>query len=166
LRQHSESPTGLLVLRKGLPLALEDRKGRRMKRVANLETATQILSCLGLGYSAVHSGPLRRKLGATFKAPVCIFFADGFADPFAADLLKQAPAHHFADLGFIVGDEVFGHPAHHLRDLVLPLHIPVGHLDLAARQADNRRALYGSGGGHGQVLNKGMELIRHFAMAV
>ncbi len=130
MRQHSESPTGsVLVLRKGLPLALEDRKGRRMKTGSKPRNgyADTLLPCLG--YSAVHSGPLRRKLGATFKAPVCIFFADGFYGPVRCrSPLKQAPAHHFADLGFIVGDEVFGHPAHHLRDLVLPLHIPVGHL--------------------------------------
>ena len=54
----------------------------------------------------------------------------------------------------------------HLLDPLLPLLIPIGHFDLAARQADDRRGPGGPGHSHGQVLNEGMEAFGHAAVAV
>ena len=66
----------------------------------------------------------------------------------------------------VIGNEVFGNTADYLGDPILPLHVPVGHLDLASRQTDHRRTPRGAGGGNGQVLDKGIELVGHSSMAI
>ena len=50
--------------------------------------------------------------------------------------LEQPPADHLADFRLVVDEQVLA-TADDLGDLVLPLQIPVGHFDLAARQADD-----------------------------
>ena len=159
MRQHRQRAARLLVLRQRLPLALEDRERRRVKRIACLEPALQELACLCLGRRGVHRGPLGRKLRAPLEAPVAEGPGDVLANLLAAEILEEAPAYDLADLGLVVGDQVLGDAAHHLRDLVLPLLIPLGHLDLAARQADHARAVRRAGGGDGQVLDEGVERI-------
>src|SRR5439155_10330498 len=44
--------------------------------------------------------------------------------------------------------------------------VPVGHLDLAARQADHRGALRGTGGRDGQVLDEGVKRLGHATVAI
>jgi hypothetical protein len=65
---------------------------------------------------------------------------------------KEPTPHHFADLRFVIGNQVLRHPPHDLGDPVLPLQIPVGHFDLASRQTDNSRAVRGARHRDRQVL--------------
>ena len=166
LRQHGERPPGLLKLAERTPLALKHRQRRGMEGVAGLEPAPQKLPCLRLRRRGVHGQPLRGQAGAALEAPVRESPCDSLARALVAKVLKQAPAHHLADLGFVVGDQIAGDPADHLGDPLLPLLVPVGHLDLAARQADDRRGAGGPGNRDGQVLEKGMEALGHAAVAV
>ena len=71
-----------------------------------------------------------------------------------------------ADLGFVVRQQILGDAADHLRDAVLPRQVEVGHLDLAARQADDRGPVGGPGHRDGQVLDEGVERIGHPPVAV
>ena len=166
LRQHRQRAARLLVLRQRLPLALEDRERRRMERIAGLEAALQELARLGLGRGRVHRRPLRRELRPPLEAPVAVGLGDVLPDLLAAQVLEEPPPDDLADLGLVVGDQVLGDAPHDLRDPVLPLLIPLGHLDLAARQADHRRAVRGAGRGDGQVLDEGVERLGHAAVAV
>ena len=137
LRQHRQRAARLLVLRQRLPLALEDRERRRVERVARLEAALQELARLGLGRGRVHGGPLGRELRPPLEAPVAEGPGDVLPDLLAPEVLEEPPPDDLADLGLVVGDQVLGDAPHDLRDLVLPLLVPLGHLDLAARQADH-----------------------------
>src|SRR4030042_2887273 len=137
-----------------------------MERVTSLKTASEKFSGLGLCCGAVHGCPLRRQLSTAFETPVRIFFGNVFAPPGAPDVLEQAAADDLADFGLVICDEVLGHAADDLRDPVLPLHVPIGHFDLTAGQADDRRALCSACGSHCQVLDKGIKLFSHTAMAV
>src|SRR5262245_28300664 len=105
-----------------------------MEGVAGLEPLLQKLPRLGFGRRRVHCGPLRRKLRSALKAPVAERLGDIAADLLAAEVLEETPPHLLADLCLLIGDEVLGDAAHDLRNLVLPLLIPCGHLNLAARQ--------------------------------
>ncbi len=60
LGEHRQGAAGLLVLWQRLPLALEDREGRRMERVARVETLAEQLPRGRLGRRGVDGGPLRR----------------------------------------------------------------------------------------------------------
>ena len=166
LRQHGERSASLLKLAERAPLALKHRQCRRMEGVARLEPAPQKLPCLRLRRRGVHGQPFRGEAGAALEAPVRESPCDSLARALVAEILEQAPAHHLADLGFVVGDQIAGDAADHLGDPLLPLLVPVGHLDLAARQADDRRGAGCPGDRDGQVLQKGMEALGHAAMAV
>src|SRR5262249_53517907 len=61
---------------------------------------------------------------------------------------------------------VFCDTSHDLRDPILPLLVPVGHLYLATRQADHAGAVRRTSGGDGQVLDEGVEGVCHSAMPV
>ena len=137
-----------------------------MKWVAGLEPAPQKLPCFALRRRRIYCQPLRRKAGASLEAPVRDRSCDSLAHALVAEVLEQAPAHHLADLGLVVGDQVAGDAADHLGDPLLPLLVPVGHLDLAARQADDCRGAGGPGDGDGQVLEKGVEALGHVPVAV
>src|SRR6267142_4221328 len=103
-----------------------------MKRVAGLETAAQILARLGLGRGGVHRGPLRWELGAPLETPVAEGPRDAFADLLSPQVLEKTAPDDLADLGLVVCDQILGDAPHDFGDPVLPLHVPVGHLDLAA----------------------------------
>ncbi len=137
-----------------------------MKRVAGLEATTQELAGLGLGRGRVHRRPLRRELSPPLEAPVAEGLGDVLPDLLASKVLEESPPHNFADLGLVVGDQILGDAPHDLRDSFLPFRVPVGHLDLAARQADHRGAVRGTGGRDGQVLDEGVERLCHAAVAI
>ena len=166
LRQQGKRPTGLLKLGECTPLSLEDGKGRRMEGVTCLEPVPQKLPCLGLRRRGVDRQPFGGKAGGPFKAPVRVGFGDSLANAFVAKILEQATTHHLADLGFVIGDKVARHATDHLGESVLPLLIPIGHLDLAARQADDCRGLGGTGNGDGQILNERVKAFGHASVAV
>ncbi len=137
-----------------------------MERIAGLEATAEELAGLGLGRGRVHRRPLRRELRPPLEAPVAEGFGDVLPDLLASQVLEEPPADDLADLGLVVGDQVLGDATYDLRDPLLPLRVPVGHLDLAARQADHRGAVGGAGGGDGQVLDEGVERLGHAAVAV
>ena len=137
-----------------------------MEGIAGIEPGAQKLPGLGFGAGRIHRQPLRRQAGGALEAPVGVGFGDFPAHALLAQILEQPAAHHFADLRFVVGDEVLGDAAHHLGDLLLPLLVPVRHLHLAARQADDRGGMGGSGDRHREVLNEGVEALRQVAMTV
>ena len=137
-----------------------------MEGITSLEAALQVLPGLGLARSHIDGGPFRRKLRAPLKAPVGKRFGDILSYPLVIQVLEQAPAHDFADFRLIVRDQVLRHAPHDLGDPLLPLDIPIRHLHLAAGQTDGRSASARAGHGDGQVLDEGMEMLRHAAMAV
>ena len=139
LRQHREGAAGLLELGERAPLAPEDGERRRMEGVARFETATQTFARLRLRRRAVHRHPFGGKAGGPLEAPVRTSLRDPPADSLVPEILEEPPANDLADLGLVVGDEIARDAAHDLGDPVLPLPVPVGHLHLAARQADHRR---------------------------
>src|SRR5579884_2200419 len=108
-----------------------------MKRVAGLKTAAEELPSLGFRRGRVHRGPFRRQLGSSLKAPTGKGRSRVLPGALATQILEQPPD-HLSDLRFIVGNQILGNAPHNFRDLLLPLEIPVGHLDLAPRQADDR----------------------------
>ena len=166
LGQHRQRAARLLVLWQRLPLALEDRQRCRMERVTGLEAALQELARLGLGRRRVHRRPLGRELRPPLEAPVAEGLGDGLPDLLAPQVPEEPPPDDLADLGLVIGDQVLGDAPHDLRDPVLPPRVPVGHLDLAARQADHRRAVRRAGGRDGQVLDEGVERLGAPAVAV
>src|SRR5579883_1031348 len=109
-----------------------------MKRVARLKTAPEELPSLGFRRGRVHRGPFRRQLGSSLKAPIGKGRSRVLPGALAAQVLEQPPPDHLSDLRFIVGNQILGNAPRNFRDLLLPLEIPVGHLDLAPRQADDR----------------------------
>src|SRR5437773_3070355 len=118
-----------------------------MKWVTGLKTAAQVLARLGLRGGRVHSGPLRWKLGAPLETPVAEGPRGAFADLLSPQVLEETPPDDLADFGLVVGDQVLGDAPHDLGDPILPHHVAVGHLDLAAGEADHRRSVRGSGRG-------------------
>ena len=137
-----------------------------MKRVARLEPAPQKLPRLGLRRRAVHGHPFGGKAGGSLETPVRIDFCYSFADALVAQILEQPAADDLADLGLVVGDQIARDAADDLGDPVLPLPVPVGHLDLAARQTDDGRGPGGAGDRDREVLDEGVETLGHAAMAV
>jgi hypothetical protein len=65
-----------------------------------------------------------------------------------------------------VGNQVLGDAPDDLGNLVLPLLVPLRHLDLAARQRDDARPMRRAGRGDGQILNEGMEKVGTSAVAI
>ena len=128
-----------------------------MEWVADLETGSQKLARLRLGRGRIYGGPLGRELRAPFKAPVPERRTNVLPDLVTPKVLKEPTPHDLADLRLVVGNQVLGDATHHFRDFVLPLLVRRRHLDLAARQADDRRPVRGPGGGDRQVLDKGVE---------
>ena len=166
LRQHGQRAARLLELGERPPLALKHRQRRRMERIAGCEPAPQKLPRLGLGRGGVDRQPFGRQARGPLEAPFGIGLGDLLADPLAAQVLEQPPAHHLADLRFVVGDQVAGDAPDHLGDPVLPLLVPIGHLHLAARQAHDRGRAGGAGDRHRQVLQEGVERLGQAAVAV
>jgi hypothetical protein len=128
-----------------------------MERIAGPEAAAQELAGLGLGCGRVHCRPLRRELCSPLEAPFGEGFGDAFPNLLAAQVLEKPPPDDLADFSLVVGDQVLGDAPHDLDDSLLPLLVPVGHLDLAAWQTDYRGAVRGAGGGDGQVLDEGVK---------
>ena len=135
-----------------------------MKRIARLKPAPQELSCLGFCRCAVHGHPFGGKPGGTLETPVRIGFRDPFADVFVAKMFEQPATDDVADLRLVVGDQVARDTTNDLGDPILPLSIPVGHLDLAARQADDSRGSGGAGNRDCEILDEGMEALSHAAV--
>src|SRR5271165_140468 len=80
--------------------------------------------------------------------------------------LKKPPPHDFTYLSLVIRDQILRHAPNDLGDLVLPLQIPVRHLDLASRQADDSRAVRGARHGDRQVLEKRIEPIGQIPMPI
>jgi hypothetical protein len=64
----------LLILRQGLPLALEDGEGCRVKGIAVLKAALEKLAGFALRRRGIHCGPFRGELRSALKAPIGIFW--------------------------------------------------------------------------------------------
>ena len=103
-----------------------------MERITCLETTFEEVSRLRASSRGVHCCPLRGETGASLEAPVRIGFGDPLAHALAADVLKQPSAYDFADLGFVIGDEVACDASHDLGDALLPFLVPLSHLYLTA----------------------------------
>ena len=157
LGEHGERAAGLLELGQRTPFPLKDHQRRRMEGIARRETPAQELPGLCFGRGRVYRHPLGRKLGPPLEAPLRVPAGDSATDPGAAQVLEQPSPDHLADLRLVVDDEVPGNPADHLGDLVLPHAIPIGHFDLAARQADDRGGARGSRDRNRQVLDERVE---------
>src|SRR5690348_8369555 len=106
-----------------------------MKWIASFETRSQVVARLGLGRRAVHCGPLRGKFSPMFEAPIPVSQRDGSTHRFLADIIEEPATDYFPDLGFIVYQQILGDALDDLGDSLLPLRVPLGHLDLAPRQA-------------------------------
>jgi hypothetical protein len=166
LCKHGEGATRLLVLRQRPPFPLKHRQRSRVEWIAGLEATTEKISRFGFGRRGIDGHPFGRELMAALKAPIGIFPRDPLADALIAYLLEHPPADYFADLGFVVGEEVARDTAHNPGDPLLPQLIQVGHFDLAARQTDHGGSAGDTRRRHRQVLDEGMEAIRHAAVAV
>ena len=166
LRQHRQGPARLLELGERAPFPLEDRECRRVERIARLEPAPEKISALGRSGSGVHGSPLGGKPSRSLKAPVGVGLGHQLAHALFAEVLEQASSHDLADLGLVVGNEVACDASHDLGDTVLPPLVPLRHLDLAARQADDGRGPGRTGCSNGQVLEKGVKGLGHAAVAV
>src|SRR5690349_17428268 len=99
LRQHGERAAGLLELLKRSPLALKNREGCRVERVASLKPAAEKIARFGFGRGGVDGHPLCRKLMPPLEAPIGIIPRYPFPDALVADILEQAPPDNLADLG-------------------------------------------------------------------
>src|SRR5262249_59187990 len=105
-----------------------------MEGITGLEAAAQELASLGLGCSGINGCPLRWQLCASLKTPIAERLGDILPNLLTSQVLEEPPPDHLADLGLVVGDKLPRDCAHNLQNLLLPLKIPVGHLDLTARQ--------------------------------
>jgi hypothetical protein len=166
LRQHGQRAARLLILRQRPPLALKHRQRSRMEWIAGLEATTEKIPRFGFSRRGIDGHPFCRELMAALETPIGVFPRDPLADALVADLLEQPPADYFADLSLVIGEEVARDPAHDPGDPLLPQLIRVGHLDLAARQAnDGGRPGY-TRRGYRQVLDESMKALGHAAVAV
>src|SRR5713226_5115252 len=100
------------------------------------------------------------------EAPIRVSQRDGSAHRFLADIIEEPATDYFANLGFIVYQQIFGDTLDDLGDSLLPLRVPLGHLDLATRQADYRRATGRAGHRHCEVLNERVKTVRLIAIPV
>jgi hypothetical protein len=110
-----------------------------MERVASLEPAAQEIPCLSFRRCRINRHPLRRKPGAALEAPIGVFLGDPLPDALVADVFKQAPPYHLADLGLIICNKILCDTPDNFGDLVLPLLIPFRHFNLTPGQADDCR---------------------------
>lgn len=100
------------------------------------------------------------------KHPVGVSLGDQLSRAFASEVLEQSPSHDLADLRFVVRHEIARHASDDLSNLVLPVRVSLRHFHLDARQAyDSRRSLPARRG-HGEVLDEGVETLRHAAVPV
>ena len=106
-----------------------------MERVAGQEPFFEEFLRFGAAARGVDCGPLGWQECRSFEAPLRVALGDSFADVLRSEVVEEASSYDLTDFGFVVGDQVLGDPAHDLRDPFLPLLVPVGHLDLASRQA-------------------------------
>ena len=102
---------------------------------------------------------------APFEAPVGV--RDGHALPrlLRPEILEQPPPDHFADFRLVVDQERLGDRPDDLHDLVLPIQVPLGHFDLAARQADNRRPVIAADESPHNVVQEGVHRLGQGAVA-
>src|SRR5262245_55577857 len=128
-----------------------------MEGVAGFKPALEELTGFSFCGGRVHGGPFWWQLGAALEAPVSKRFGDALLVALGALVLKQPPPHHLADFGFVVGYQILGHASHDFGNALLPLEIPIGHLDLAAGQADDRCSSGSSSHGHSEILEKCIE---------
>ena len=137
-----------------------------MERVAGLEPPPEGLLGPVLVGGRVHGGPLGREPVGPLEAPVGIGVGNPPSGSFAAQVLEESPPDHLADFRLVVGDEVLGHPVDDLGDAFLPFQVALGHLGLAAGQADHGGGVGGPGNRDGQVLEEGVEVVGHVAVPV
>ena len=166
LREHRERAARLLVLCEGLPLALEHRERGRMEWVTRLEPAPQELPCLRLRRGGIDGCPFGWELSPPLEAPVGEAFRHVLPDALAPQVLEQPAPDHLADFGLVVGNEILGDPPDDLRDPVLPLEVPVSHLDLAAWETDDGGPVGRASSGDSKILEERVERVGHLAMAI
>lgn len=99
---------------------------------------------------------IRAAAAHTLKAPIGVIPRNPAANALVADILEEASPHNLADFGLVIGDQILRDAPHDLGDALLPLLVPVGHLDLTARQADDPRGARRAGHRDREVLNEGM----------
>src|SRR3990170_4921813 len=115
-----------------------------MEWVAYLKAAPQEFPCLCLRRGSVHRRPFRRKLCPSFVAPISIYLSNALTCPFTPKIFEQPPAHHLANLSFIIYDEVFGYAPDDLGNPILPLKVPIRHFYLTSGEANQHSPIGGS----------------------
>jgi hypothetical protein len=100
------------------------------------------------------------------EAPIRVSQRDGSAHRFLANIIEEPATDHFANLGFIVYQQILGDTLDDLGNSLLPLRVPLGHLDLAARQADNGCAPGRASHSDGQVLDESMKTVRPIPVTI
>jgi hypothetical protein len=100
------------------------------------------------------------------EAPIRVSQCHGFTKRFLADIIEEPATDYLADLGFIVYQQILGDALDDLGDSFLPLRVPLGHLDLATRQADNGRATGRAGHSDSQVLDERVEAVSPVSIAI
>ena len=93
-------------------------------------------------------------------------FGNTLAVALWSQVLKEPPPYHLTDFGLVISYQVLCHTPHDFGDSLLPLEIPIGHLHLAAGQADDRRSLGGSSHGYSEILEKRIEGLSQLPMAI
>ena len=120
-----------------------------MEGIARLEPFPQKFLCFGLCCRGIDRQPFGGKASSPLEAPRRVGRGNPLSYALASEVPEQPSAHYLADLRFVIRDQVTSNAVHHLGNPFLPLLIPRGHLDLAARQADHRSSVGGTGNGDG-----------------
>src|SRR5580704_4570206 len=94
-----------------------------MKGVASLEARPQVVARLRLGGRAIDSRPLWRQFRAMLEAPVRVGQCDRSADGLFTDVIEQAATYHFANLSFIVYQQILGDSLDDFGDAFLPFRV-------------------------------------------
>src|SRR5258708_40200098 len=107
-----------------------------MERIAGFETLLQKRPSLRLRRSRIYRGPFRGELRSSLEAPVAEGLGDVPMQLIAAEILEQSPPNDLADLRLIVSDKILRYASHNFRNSILPLLVPLGRIDVPARQAN------------------------------
>src|SRR5579864_987088 len=117
---------------------MEHRQRRGVKWIAEFKACSQEFAGLRVGRCAIDCCPLWRQLISALKAPICITFRYRLSGLLWSYVLEKPFSDYFANLSFIICNQILGNASNNLVNLFLPLQVVVRHLNLAPRQADDR----------------------------
>src|ERR1019366_5610309 len=100
------------------------------------------------------------------ETPVRVGQCDGSAGRLFADVIEQAATQHFANLSFIVYQQILGDSLDDFGDAFLPFRVPLRHLDLAAGQTDYGGTPGGASHRDRQVLYERMKTVSSIAITI